>query len=84
MSEQKPKRFDALNAIRKGASVPTASAGTEAIEPAGALPHPYSTYLVPLTKRRLKQAAAKEGRKQFEVVEQAVLEFLDRYHPDIQ
>lgn len=81
MSEQKPKRFDTLNAIRKGASTPVPP---EESPPSGVLPQPYSTYLVPSTKRRLKQVAAREDRKQFEIVEQAVLEFLDRYHPDVQ
>ena len=83
MSDQKPKRFDTLNSIRKGATVSAAPAVAEEADQAGRLPHPYSTYLVPATKRRLKQAAAREDRKQFELVEQAVLEFLEKYYPDI-
>ena len=42
---------------------------------------PYSTSLTRRTKKLLKQATAEERRKQFEVVEQAVTEYLEKNHP---
>ncbi|MPY68079.1 hypothetical protein F8S09_15590 [Deinococcus sp. SDU3-2] len=85
MSAEKPRRFSGLDAIRK----PEATA--PAVSPAPPPPpadekqvEPFSSHLKPATKRRLKQAAAKEGRKQFEALEQAVTEYLSKYHPDIR
>lgn len=83
MSKEKEKaqRYGGLAAIRQPRTSATAAA------PAPAQPdklQPFSSHLTTVTKRRLKQAAAKEGRKQFETLEQAVLEYLAANHPDIQ
>lgn len=81
MSKEKAPRYGGLAAIRQ-----PATPATPVIPPAAPLPdkpEPFSSHLTTLTKRRLKQAAAKEGRKQFETLEQAVVEYLAAYHPEI-
>lgn len=82
MSKEKEKapRYGGLAAIRQpGVSATAAPASAQPDKP-----EPFSSHLTTVTKRRLKQVAAKEGRKQFETLEQAVLEYLAAYHPDIR
>ena len=76
-AEKKPARFGSLKAL-----------GRPALEPAPAkvssnVLEPFSSHLMGDTKARLKQAAAIERRKQYETVEQAVLEYLSRHHPEL-
>lgn len=83
MSEapRKPARFD-LRAIRQ--SKPE-------VEPAPPEPLPepeeklvqFGSHMLAGTKRRLKQAAAREGRKQYETLHDAVTEYLARHHPEL-
>jgi hypothetical protein len=82
MSKEKEKaqRYGGLAAIRQPGASATAAPDLAQSDK----PEPFSSHLTTVTKRRLKQAAAKEGRKQFETLEQAVLEYLAAYHPDIQ
>ena len=43
----------------------------------------FSSHMLKGTKRRLKMAAAKEGRKQYEVVGELVEAWLAKYHPEV-
>lgn len=86
---KKQGRFSGLESIRSkpDTAAPT-DTSTSAAPPRAKgdsdRPEPFSSHLLPGTKRRLKQAAAKEDRKQFETLEQAVVEYLNKYHPDIR
>jgi uncharacterized protein YkwD len=83
-SKEKGPRYGGLAAIRQAvAEVPSAVPPVPE-PPQDDKPEPFSSHLTATTKRRLKQASAKEGRKQFETLEQAVNEYLDARHPDIQ
>lgn len=81
MSEapKKPARFN-LSAIRQ----PKPEAEPAAPEP---LPEEklvqFGSHMLARTKRRLKQAAAREGRKQYETLHEAVTEYLARHHPEL-
>lgn len=44
---------------------------------------PFSSTLSGEMKRRLRMATAAEGRKQYLVLEQALEEYLGKYHPDL-
>ncbi|GMA17251.1 hypothetical protein [Deinococcus metallilatus] len=87
-ADKKPGRFSTLEAIRKPQTTPEPEPDlTPALKARTTdddKPEPFSSHLKPGTKRRLKQAAAREGRKQFEALEQAIVEYLNKYHPDIR
>ncbi|MFC5849606.1 hypothetical protein [Deinococcus petrolearius] len=87
---KKAGRFSGLDSIR---SKPDAAAPVPASPPAAPpaaaddksdKPEPFSSHLLNGTKRRLRQAAAREDRKLFETLEQAVEEYLSKHHPDIR
>ena len=86
--KEKGPRYGGLAAIRQSGG--SAAAEVSSAVPAVPVPtpedkpEPFSSHLKPGTKRRLKQAAAREGRKQFEALEQAIVEYLNKYHPDIR
>lgn len=81
---EKAQRFGGLAAIRQQAALPEAPTPVPTAPPEQNRPEPFSSHLTAPTKRRLKQASAKEGRKQFETLEQAVVEYLNANHPDIR
>ena len=83
---EKAQRFGGLAAIRQQGASPVAEVPSPVptAPPENDRPEPFSSHLTAPTKRRLKQASAKEGRKQFETLEQAVVEYLDANHPDIR
>lgn len=43
----------------------------------------FTTYIKPGMKLKLKLAVAKEGRKQYEVLDEMLEEWLERHHPDL-
>lgn len=79
--DKKPGRFGALGELTKAA--PQVQLDPPTPTPENTL-EPFSSHLLKVTKRRLKQAAAREDRKLYEALEQAVAEYLDKYHRDIQ
>ena len=60
------------------------------VEPAPAAPAPddkletFSTTLMGSTKVLLKKAAADERRKQYELLEQAIADYLEKHHPNLK
>jgi hypothetical protein len=89
---KKSGRFSNLDLVRRPEAATSAATVAPPAPPApttdrttdGDKPEPFSSHLKPGTKRRLKQAAAKEERKVLETLEQAVTEYLSKYHPNIQ
>ncbi|MBB5235966.1 hypothetical protein [Deinococcus budaensis] len=85
---KKAGRFSGLDSIRSKpeAAVPVSppAASLAVAEDKSAKPEPFSSHLRNGTKRRLRQAAAREDRKLFETLEQAVEEYLSKHHPDIR
>jgi len=89
---KKAGRFSGLDSIRSkpeaAAPVPVSSPPAPAAAPDDQgktnKPEPFSSHLLRATKRRLRQAAAREDRKLFETLEQAVEEYLSKHHPDIR
>ena len=83
MSREKAPRYGKLAAIRQQGTTNVEAPSSLTVTAREDRPEPFSSHLTATTRRRLKQAAAKEGRKQFETLEQAVVEYLAENHPDI-
>ena len=83
MSREKAPRYGKLAAIRQQGGANAEAPSSPVVTARDDRPEPFSSHLTATTRRRLKQAAAKEGRKQFETLEQAVTEYLTANHPDI-
>lgn len=91
MSEPKPGRFGStFKNVKAKAEEAEQNRAQIAIQPQGNTPppddnaqEPFSTTLTRRLKRVLKQASAAESRKQFELVEQALEEYLARNHPNL-
>lgn len=80
--KKKDARFD-LSAIRgheKSAPAPQAAPA-----PAPDEDHleQFGSRMQSKTKRRLNQAAARENRKLYELIHDAVTDYLNRHHPDL-
>lgn len=82
MSVEKAPRFGMLKGVRESAQA------APALEPSpvqdDTQQEPFSCTLSRGMKRRLKKASADEGRKQYQLVEQALAEYLARQHPDLE
>lgn len=90
---KKPSRFGILKGVRESAQVAAEEhrAHVQEITPEPGAPlkddtaqEPFSCTLSRSMKRRLKKASADEGRKQYMLVEQALVEYLANHHPDIK
>ncbi|MXV21919.1 hypothetical protein [Deinococcus xianganensis] len=72
-------RFGALGELSKPAPAAAAPAPQEEDKL-----EPFSTTLYGKTKVLLKKAAADERRKQYELLEEAIAEYLARKHPNLK
>lgn len=85
--KEKAPRYGKLASIRQPAvpaSVEAPSVVPEAPAQAPDQLEPFSAHLMGRTKRLLKQAAAKEGRKQYELLQEAVAAYLAEKHADLK
>lgn len=86
--QKKSSRFGMLKGVRESAQ---GEPSAPVVPPAPAIPmkddslqEPFSCTLSRGMKRRIKKASADEDRKQYKLIEQALEEYLSKYHPDIK
>ncbi|WP_221091568.1 hypothetical protein [Deinococcus aquaedulcis] len=80
MSKPSKARFGALGELSKPAAPAPAAPVVQVEEKL----EPFSTTLYGKTKVLLKKAAAEERRKQYELLEDALAEYLAKNHPDLK
>ena len=90
-SEMKKPRFGMLKGVRDSAQAVVEVQATPEVSPElsptvrdDTVQEPFSCTLSRGMKRRLKKASADEDRKQYLLVEQALVEYLSRHHSDIK
>lgn len=82
--KKKPARFDLSLLRQEKAPEPVeAAASPQAVPAAEEKLEQFGSHMLTRTKRALKMAAADEGRKQYEVLHDAVTAYLKAHHPSL-